>query len=971
MVLDLKGVHVGFKNLANNEGAPVVPFQMQAHLGDGSVGLVGNLDVAHFGASIQAVVHKIDLPPFQRFAQRFWAGTLTSGKLSAKARVQTDFAPDKFNVLVRPAYLSLETLELHAPGDTQKPVHLKNLGVALDRFDLNTHRAEFKEVHLDGLSLSVKRSREGVISLGAFLRAAGARSPTVAPATNYAGKPMKGKDGRIEVQNQPEMIVPGTAFKPAPGARPVWQYQIASVAVENVEAEVEDNSTARPIILKAAPLNVHLKNVSSDLSKPIALSIDTTLKPYGGLKIDGTVVADPPAAKIHVLTTRIDLTPAGAYFGGHLNAKLTRAILTMDGDLEAARRQDHLTLTYRGKVDTEVKDDSAGRPIILKAAPLNVYLEDASRDLSKPIALGIDTALKPYGAFKIEGTVGVHPPAARLHVVTTDVDLSPADVYLDRHLNAKLTRAKLTMDGDLEAARRRDSLMLRYRGNATLGNLRMTDKVTNEKFLRWAALRATQIDASIGDGAPHVAIGDVLLADFYARVILNKNAKLNLSDLLAAPNAAPKSITHANPSGGHPQAMTAKPQQAPAAAIAKSPINADITVGRITLQDGAINYTDNFIRPYYSVNLTNLKGKIDGFGTRSTKPAGVQVHGLINSVSPIDITGSIDPLAPKAFVDIKAKADGYQMINFSPYSAKYLGYPITMGTLKLDVHYLVQNSQLTATNHLFISRLSLGDKVPSPSAKDLPIGLAVALLKNQRGEIDITLPVSGSLNDPKFSLGALFWQALKDMTLKIVESPFSILASVAGAEGMANQDLQHVAFPAGLATLTPAAKSQLSIVAKAMQRRPELRLTLTPRVDPNTDRPGLRAEMVDRLIKREKVEEIIALGGSADAATVELTPDEYDKYLTVVYKQATFDKPRNLLRLNQSLPPGEMKKLLGENMKVTDDDLRALAIARVVAVGHYLDQQVDPVRLAVIPPNIIAPETNDKGPAAGVDLAIY
>ena len=145
---------------------------------------------------------------------------------------------------------------------------------------------------------------------------------------------------------------------------------------------------------------------------------------------------------------------------------------------------------------------------------------------------------------------------------------------------------------------------------------------------------------------------------------------------------------------------------------------------------------------------------------------------------------------------------------------------------------------------------------------------------------------------------------------------------------------------------------------------------MTPRVDPSTDGPGLRAEMVDRLIKKEKVEEIIALGGSADAATVELTPDEYDKYLTVVYKEATFDQPRNLLIVNKSPPPDEMKKLLAENMKVTDDDLRALAIARVVAVGHYLDQQIDPVCVALIPPTIIGPETNDRGPAAGVDLAI-
>jgi hypothetical protein len=970
IALALRSVHVGFKNFTNDKQAPAVPFQVEARLGDGSLGLTGNLDLAHSHAAAQAALHNVDLRPVQGLAHRFWAGSLTSGKLNAKAQVQTDFAPDKFNVLLQPADLSVASLKFHGPGETRKPVELKNLSIVLEKFDLHRHRAEFKEVHLDGLSLSIRRSRDGIVSLGA-LHAAAPLSSAAGPATKPAGRPTNGTRRHIEVQNQPVIIVPGTASKPERGPASAWQYQIASIVVENVEAEVEDDSAARPIILEAAPLNVHLKNVSSDLSKPIALNIDTNLKPYGGFEIDGTVVVNPLAANIHVLTTRIDLMPAGVYFGSHLNAKLTRAALTLDGDLEAARKQNNFILSYNGNIETEVKDASAARPIILKAAPLSVHLEDVSSDFSKPITLNINAALKPYGAFKIDGTVGVKPPAATLHVVTSRLDLSPADAYLRSHLNAKLSRALLTSDGALEAARSQNNFTLRYRGNATLGNLRMTDKVTNEKFLSWAALRASRIDASAGDGAPRVAMGDVLLANFYARVILNNNAKLNLSDLLATPNAAPESLTEANPGRGHPQVSTARPQQAPAASIAKSPTNPDIRVGRITLQDGTINYTDNFIRPYYTVNLANLEGKIDGFGTHSTKPAGVEVRGLINSVSPIDITGSIDPLAPEAFVDIKAQADGYQMINFSPYSAKYLGYPITMGTLKLDVHYLVQNSQISATNHLFISRLSLGDKVPSPSAKDLPIASAVALLKNRRGEIDITLPVSGSLNDPRFSLGGLFWQALKNMTLKVVEAPFSLLASVAGAEGRANQDLQHVAFSAGVATLTPAAKSQLSIVAKAMQSRPAIRLTLTPRVDPSTDRPGLGAAMVDRLVKREKVEEIIARGGSADEATVELTPDEYDKYLRVVYEQATFDKPRNFLRLERSLPPDEMKKLLAENMKVTDDDLRGLAIARVVAVGHYLDQHIDPVRLAVLPPNIRASETNDKGPAAGVDLAIY
>jgi len=527
------------------------------------------------------------------------------------------------------------------------------------------------------------------------------------------------------------------------------------------------------------------------------------------------------------------------------------------------------------------------------------------------------------------------------------------------------------MDGNLVAASNQNNFTLSYRGNALLGNLLLTDKVTNEELLSCSVLRASGIDANIG-GPPRVAVGEVALVDFDAGLVLNRNAKLNLGDLAIA-REAPGSIASANQSSGRapPQGSSPEPQPAPAAAPVKPPTGADISVGKIALRGGAINYTDNFIRPHYTVHLTNLAGKIGGFGTRSSSPAQVEVHGLVNSVSPIAITGSVNPLAPAAFVDIKAESDGYQLIQLTAYSDKYTGYPITMGTLKVDVHYLVQNRQLTATNHFFISRLSLGEKVQGPHAIDLPIGLAVKLLKNPRGEIDITVPVSGSLDDPQFSVGALLLQAAKDVILKIVESPFEILASVAGVEGGSGQNLQHVPFLAGQATLTPAAESQLSSVAKAMQNRPELRLTLSPRVDPSTDRAGLGALMVDRLVKMQKVQELRAHGDIAEVATVELTPDEYDKYLTVVYKQAKFDKRRNSLRSDTFPPPDEMKKVLAENMKVTDEDLMKLAIARVVAVGDYLDQLVDPVRLAVVPPNNGAPENNDNGPpTAAVDLTV-
>jgi hypothetical protein len=266
--------------------------------------------------------------------------------------------------------------------------------------------------------------------------------------------------------------------------------------------------------------------------------------------------------------------------------------------------------------------------------------------------------------------------------------------------------------------------------------------------------------------------------------------------------------------------------------------------------------------------------------------------------------------------------------------------------------------------------LTFGDKVPSPSAINLPIALAVSLLKNPKGEIDITVPVSGSLNDPQFSIGAVILQALKNLILKIVASPFSVLASVAGAAGGSGQNLQYVAFSAGQDTLTPAATNQLSTVAKAMQSRPGLKLTMSGRVDPKVDTPGLRDALVDRMVKLQKVKEIRARGDTADVATVQLTPDEYDKYLKLVYKAAKFDKPRNFLGLDKSLPPDEMKKLLAQNTKVNDDDLKKLANARAVAVRRYLSKQVDPVRLAVIAPTVGTPDAKDKGQGTGVDLAI-
>ena len=266
--------------------------------------------------------------------------------------------------------------------------------------------------------------------------------------------------------------------------------------------------------------------------------------------------------------------------------------------------------------------------------------------------------------------------------------------------------------------------------------------------------------------------------------------------------------------------------------------------------------------------------------------------------------------------NLRAKADGVELTGLTPYSAKYTGYPIVKGTLTVDVHYRLDQGQLTADNHLFIDQFTFGDRVESHDATTLPVRLAVALLKNARGEIAVDVPVTGSLADPQFSLSGVILDAFVNLIVKAVTSPFRLIAAAFGTE----EDLDYVEFAQGLATLTPDSQSKLATIAQALQDRPVLRLDISGRVDPQVDRESLREARLASLIRMRKIQE---LGGHEDPDRVQLTPEEYDTYLTRLYKAATFPKPRNLHGLDKSLPPDEMKQLLLTHMEITDQDLHA------------------------------------------------
>src|SRR5216684_3758110 len=902
-VLLINGVHVGLKALRTT-GQSAAPFDVEATLGGGgSIAVKGVLELAKSQVTTDVSLDKIDLPALQTFAQPFLAANVATGKLSLQAKVRTNFATAGFNVHAEPATVSLDNFDLRAAPANEGPIQLNRLSASIGQVDLATRQATVNEVRADGMHLFVRRAHDGELNLASLVRPSkppppsqgGTTSIKEAPAPSRKHRDASGRHASRErtasqkrrvnaksgaVANATALSSPkpeAAANTPAASASAqLWKYRIASVAVENTQLQVEDDTQARAVNLALAPLNLHLKDVSSDLGKPITLELDGTLNHKGTFKITGTA------------------TPA--------------------------------------------------------------------------------------------------PLKANVRVVTKRLDLAMMDPYVTSQLNATITKAALSMNAALDIATVRNNLRVNYRGDATLGGVQLLDKLTNDRFMRWSALSVRRINADIGSGPPKVHIGEVALDDFDARVILNSSGRLNLSDITASPQAAPTSLTRpesealpaqvpptitppapspdqAPPSTGPTADGTSSPGAAaprsPAATTAK-PIPAEIELGQITLAGGHVDYSDNFIKPNYSANLTDISGKVGAFGTRSTSPAEVLLQGQVNGSSPIDISGSVNPLAPMAFVDLKAKANGVELTGLSAYSTKYTGYPIVKGTLTVDVHYLLNQQNLTAENHIFIDQLTFGDKVASPNAINLPLRLAVALLKNSRGEIDLRVPVSGSLSDPHFSIGSLVLHAFMNLIVKAATSPFSLIASAFGGGGKV--DLSYVEFAPGLATLTPDSQNRLAIVAKALQDRTGLRLNISGRVDPAFDREGLREAIVARQIRMQKIKDVGDTGENPNS--VEVAPDEYDKYLKRAYKAADFPKPRDLIGLDKSLPPDEMKKLMLTNTQVGDKDLERLANARANAIRQWMSKKIDSSRLFVVAPKLDAKGINDKGKTTRADLSL-
>ncbi|MDX3906644.1 MAG: DUF748 domain-containing protein [Pigmentiphaga sp.] len=620
------------------------------------------------------------------------------------------------------------------------------------------------------------------------------------------------------------------------------------------------------------------------------------------------------------------------------------------------------------KSSLRVVDEAVAPRVNLRLDGLRLDARNISSDLRAPIDFSLSSSIQGRGNADLKGTVVPEPLAVKAQVRARRVNLTALAPYLGERLNATVNSIVAGANGRLEymAATGRQPQRVSWTGSAEVSNLEMVDKLNAADFLKWKRLAFKNLAVVSAGDALKADLGDIALEDFFARLILNEQGRLNLSQLFVQPGEQSGSITEDAPENAARQDKDTAAQAPREAARAPDTTQRDLRVGQVRLARGHVNFTDNFIKPNYRANLTDIEGGISAVSSADPQPADVQVSAKVDGDAPVDITGKLHPFGPRLYTDIRASAKGVELPGLTPYAAKYAGYAIERGKLSMDVHYQIEDGKLQASNRIFLDQLTFGERVESPDALKLPVQLAVSLLKNSRGEIDIQLPISGSLDDPQFSVGGIIFRAIVNLVMRAVTAPFSLLASAFGS----GEELSHIDFAPGSSVLDDEARKRVEVLVKALNDRPGLRLDVAGRANPEVDTEGLRKAGVEALIRAQQRAELREREKETPGdALPPLDAQQRARYLEAAYDDAKIDKPRNMIGLAKSLPGPEMEALLAASVPAGPEQLRELAVRRAQAVMAVLREAKLGERAFLTAPKVES-KAPQSGRQTGVDFSL-
>lgn len=471
------------------------------------------------------------------------------------------------------------------------------------------------------------------------------------------------------------------------------------------------------------------------------------------------------------------------------------------------------------------QDATTPRPVQLELTGFDATLKEWTTAAGAAVPVEASFGLNPQGTARARGELVMQPLRLNLDVELAWIPLPAFSGYLEGAMPLRLSQGVASVKGRVLLSPGIAGPEMRFTGGGRMEQVLLTGTAQDDELGGFSNLAANDVTIT---NTPRlsVSLGTMSLSAPFVRAVIDESGRLNLAQL----------------SGGKPA-----PPPAPALAVAEAEppaVPLDLSVGRFTLDGGEVTFSDLSLQPPVQLTLSQIGGTVQNVSSRNPARGEADLRALVEGESPLLARGRFNPFAAKPFADLVIEAKSVDLAPAGPYVAKYAGHELAGGALFLNADAKLVDQTLDIHSRLRLDQFTLGRPTPNPDALKLPVRLGVALLKDAKGQIELEVPVQGSLNDPRFQPGAAVSQVVTNMLAKAATAPFALIGAMFGGGG---EELRFQDFPLGEATPTPQSRERLATLQRAMMERPSLGLQLEPSYDP--------AELYE--LKRKTLEGVI------------------------------------------------------------------------------------------------------------------
>jgi len=560
----------------------------------------------------------------------------------------------------------------------------------------------------------------------------------------------------------------------------------------------------------------------------------------------------------------------------------------------------------------------------------NLSVSDISNLPGKHFPTSLSLQALSGGQVSLKGEVSVLPELLfDLDVDIDAVQLTGVNPYIRQQANLNMDSGAVNLEGHISGSSEEPLL---FKGDLEIVDLDIAESINKERLASWKRFKADKIVFS--SAKQQLDISRLHFDELYGDILIDEDSNLNVGQI----KKTDPEVADAGQAANDTETKAEGTDSA-----------FKLRIGDIVLANASANFSDLSLPLPFAVKIDALNGKLTTISTESSEPSEVSFEGKVNEYGLARVSGFVTPLKPVENTDLLVAFENINVPSLTPYSIPFSGREIASGKLDLKLGYQVKDSEMVGANSIVLRNFEIGDEVPHPDALDLPLGLAVALLKDANGKIDLDLPVRGNVDDPEFSYGGVVSKALGKSLTKIISSPFSALGNILGLEA---SELEHVKFLDGRSDLTPPEMEKTAMLAEALSLRPELQLSIAGVFDSAADGLALRTAQLDTILeqrltevaaasdpetqyadqRRMALEQLFGEQLSADVATPKLQ-ELRQQFTTMVEVEGQTEPTASFDSLAFA---NELRDQLIGLQVIDDNDLAALASARSEALRTAL-----------------------------------